>query len=162
SYLAVPGTVVGAGSGLGALAVLACRDLLPPVYLYSLAWEDDPYSKDLADRFSALFREQLEEQPWTVDDRPRAVWDPVPYGVGGFGPPDAARPPAPATGTQALPLYREVLEAVTLATCRAPETVGEAGRLHEGLRALHWEAGGVRLADEGLTFFDEDGNRSDG
>jgi hypothetical protein len=76
-----PAALVGAG-GLTALTLLACRDQLPPVYLYSLAWADDRYSKDLADRFSELFLEHFGRPPLAQAAGPRVFYDQVPYGVG--------------------------------------------------------------------------------
>jgi hypothetical protein len=73
AYVAATVGAALAPGRLESVALFAARDQLLPVSLYELAWADDPYSKDLADRFSELFREAF--------DGP-AVQEAVAYGVG--------------------------------------------------------------------------------
>lgn len=61
-----------------ALALLTATPLGRPPFLYTLAWMDDRYSLDLADRFSKVFREKF-PQGWANVDN-----DYVLYGTGDF------------------------------------------------------------------------------
>jgi hypothetical protein len=72
---------LAAGGSLSALGLVLCQDQLPPVSLYALAWADDPYSRDLADRFIKLFPDHFDRVPMTRA-APRVTYDPVLYGVG--------------------------------------------------------------------------------
>jgi hypothetical protein len=67
-----------------ALALLACRERMSAVSFYAVAWADDPYSKDLADRFGEVFQQRFMEpdqaSPW--EDARLRIRDVVPYGVG--------------------------------------------------------------------------------
>jgi hypothetical protein len=84
-YTAALAGALAASGGPAGLPLLACADQLPPVYHYAVAWADDPYSRDLADRFGEVFREHIEEPgllPLAAGPfRPR-IRDEIPYGVG--------------------------------------------------------------------------------
>jgi hypothetical protein len=54
----------------------------PEARAYVLAWQDDPYSVDLAEQFDLRFRERK--------DPPRTVLDPIAYSVGTFADPNPA------------------------------------------------------------------------
>ena len=51
--------LVGNGTGLGTLNVLAAGGYFPTYHLYAPAWADDTYSLDLADRFIDVFLERF-------------------------------------------------------------------------------------------------------
>jgi hypothetical protein len=85
-YAAALAGSVAASGGPAGLPLLGCADQLPPIYHYAVAWADDPYSRDLADRFGEVFREQIEEPgllPLAAASpfKPR-IRDEIPYGVG--------------------------------------------------------------------------------
>jgi len=86
SAAALPAGAVATADSLACLALLSCRDELPPICLYAVAWADDPYSIDLADRFGDVFRKRLEGSmsPATAADpgAARITHDVVAYGVG--------------------------------------------------------------------------------
>jgi hypothetical protein len=87
SSVTVPAGAVGQADGLGILARFVSREELPPVCLYAVAWADDPYSRDLSDRFSEVFRKRLTGLPPEVpapgnSGSARIISDRVAYGVG--------------------------------------------------------------------------------
>jgi hypothetical protein len=102
------------------LAFLVSNDVLPPVYLYAVAWADDPYSKDLADRFGEVFQKRLEQQG--VQPRPaaagaeRVMSDLVSYGVGDRDRPNPAEAHAIDNFFEDNPLLRGSRELLVLPT----------------------------------------------
>jgi hypothetical protein len=75
AFAAIP-AAANAWTGLGVLA--ACGHL-QPYYVYTIAWGDDTYSKDLAEIFSREFDQQFQ------GGKPINVYDgPIPYGVGDY------------------------------------------------------------------------------
>jgi hypothetical protein len=73
---AAPAGAAGAGAAgpFAALAPLGAAGLLAPAALYAVAWADDRYSLDLADRFAQVFVDRLPGSHVTINS--------VPYGVG--------------------------------------------------------------------------------
>jgi len=71
--------LAGAGDAWTSLGVLAASGHLQPYYVYTIAWSDDTYSKDLAEIFSREFDQQFQ------GGKPINVYDgPIPYGVGDY------------------------------------------------------------------------------
>ena len=83
-YAASAAGPVAAADGLAALTLLACRDRMSPVAFYAVAWADDPYSKDLSDRFGEVFQDQFGEPEGAtpLEAARQRISDVVPYGVG--------------------------------------------------------------------------------
>lgn len=71
------------GSPWATLGTLASKRYLNPVFLYTLAWRDDRYSWDLADRFSKVFAERYFEGREDLAQQNRDKNN-IPYGVGDY------------------------------------------------------------------------------
>jgi hypothetical protein len=73
--------LVGDGTSLGSLNVLAAGGYFPAYHLYAPAWADDIYSLDLADRFIDIFRGKFDRG----GDAPSSLQnDIIAYGVGDY------------------------------------------------------------------------------
>src|SRR5262249_32884252 len=75
------------GSALATLSALSAAGHLEAFFLYTLAWLDDGYSKDLAESFRTVFVAQAKEasdQPVTKIDNGL-----IPYSSGGFNEPNS-------------------------------------------------------------------------
>lgn len=76
-------TLVGRGAGIAGQPDLtlgvwwAAQNQLAPISFYAVAWEDDPYSLDLADHFAEVFKKYFGDSQMG-----QAIRDEVPYGVG--------------------------------------------------------------------------------
>lgn len=76
---AVFAAIPAAANAWSSLGLLAASGHLQPYYVYTIAWGDDTYSKDLAEIFSREFHQQFQ------GDKPINVYDgPIPYGVGDY------------------------------------------------------------------------------
>jgi hypothetical protein len=77
--------IVAQGSPIGFLSGLAAGGYLQPLNLYTLAWSDDRYSKDLADRFGKVFTEGIAGAREAENGSgPRVSSDSIQYGVGDY------------------------------------------------------------------------------
>lgn len=80
------GVFAGAAASSNAwscLGTLSARRYLNPVFLYTLAWRDDRYSLDLADRFSRVFADRYFEKREDLARQNRDKNN-IPYGVGDY------------------------------------------------------------------------------
>ena len=77
------------GHAVGGFGLLAAAGHFRPYFLYTLAWIDDGYSKDLADRFLHIFRTRFDKG--TLDPMAPNFYDgKVKYGVGDYFQPNPA------------------------------------------------------------------------
>jgi len=74
---------VGLANPWSCLATLAHKRYINPIFLYTLAWRDDRYSLDLADRFSRVFAERYYEGRERLA-RQNTQQNNIPYGVGDY------------------------------------------------------------------------------
>lgn len=251
--------VVASRDAWGSLGLLAAAGHLQPYYIYTLAWGDDGYSKDLAEIFATKFAEQSQlrngkdlsvadaDVPYSVGDQFQAnpreriavdlllrnrgglreqqhllvvptgaqrsrrflrtlcrrapleirnlvvvngdaisfntiyrdrdiAWNildlPVPLVFFSHRNPidtDAGfHPQKSATGTQDLLLYRDIFEALLLATFNPDGMLVDADQVEGRLRTLRWHKQHVYLPSPdagpppGLPFFEAEGNRHAG
>jgi hypothetical protein len=70
--------------------------------------------------------------------------------------------PAPATGTEDLLLYMDIVEALVQAVSRGGAMPAGGDELGERLRPARWHDGRVSVGEEGPALFDPDGNRRGG
>src|SRR5205823_4921744 len=69
---------------------------------------------------------------------------------------------APATGTEDLLLYMDIVEALVQAVGQGDAMPADGDDLAARLRQARWRGGRVAFGGEGPELFDADGNRRDG
>ena len=116
--------------------------------------------------FNTVYRDR--HVAWPVQDLPfelvffchRNPIDPA----AGFLREDAASAgaAAPATGTEDLLLYMDIVAALVQASNQGEAMPANGAELGERLRQARWHDGRVSFGDEGPSLFDADGNRQSG
>jgi hypothetical protein len=114
--------------------------------------------------FNTVYRDR--NVAWQIQDLPFELVffchrNPVEAGAG-FGSEGSLGTAAPATGTEDLLLYRDIVEALVLAVNQGEAMPANGDELGERLRRARWHDRRVSFGDEGPLLFAADGNRRGG